>query len=371
MMLIKSRWRLAAIVGITVVAVAVGRWVMTHESKVREETDRAIPVVTAPARVGPIVETYGAIGTASANEAVMITSKVTGIVRSIDFNEGEMIPAGKVLVELEDRELKANLSAAQADVRNAKQTYDRTVKLAAGQNAPQARVEELQAALQSAQARADATAARLADMTITAPFAGKLGLRRISLGTLIQAGTVITTLDDASIIKMDFSVPETLLSALSPGQSIEAITGAYPDRRFVGTVRTIDSRIDPSTRAFAVRAEIPNNDGVLKPGMLLTLQLALARRESAILIPEEALVPQGDKQFVYVVEDGKARRKEVEIGSRMKGTVEIRSGIEPTAVVLIGGTQRVRDGTPVRTPDQDGQGRGRIQSRDKNAAPAS
>jgi membrane fusion protein (multidrug efflux system) len=366
-----SRWRLGAVVGLIVVVVFLGRWWLTSGSKVREEANRAIPVVTAPARVGPVVETYGAIGTASANEAVMITSKVTGIVRTIEFNEGELVPAGKILVELENRELKANLSAAEADVRNAKQTYDRTVKLAAGQNAPQARVEELQAALQSAQARADATGARLADMTIAAPFAGRLGLRRISLGTLIQAGTVITTLDDASIIKMDFSVPETLLSSMSPGQSIEAVTGAYPDRRFVGTVRTIDSRIDPTTRAFAVRAEIPNDDGVLKPGMLLTLQLALARRESAILIPEEALVPQGDKQFVYVVEDGKARRKEVEIGTRTKGTVEIRSGIEPTAVVLIGGTQRVRDGTPVRTPDQEGQGRGQNQGRDKNAAPAS
>ena len=368
---IKSRWRLATIVAVVVVAAGAGGWAWTHQSKVREEVDRAIPVVTATAKVGPVVETYGAIGTATANEAVMITSKVTGIIRSIEFKEGETVQAGKILVELEDRELKANLAAAQADVRNAKQTYDRTVKLAAGQNAPQARVEELQAALQSAQARADATGARLADMTITAPFSGKLGLRRISLGTLIQAGTVITTLDDASIIKMDFSVPETLLSSLSPGQSIEALTGAYPDLRFVGTVRTIDSRIDPSTRAFAVRAEIPNYDGILKPGMLLTLQLALAKRDAAILIPEEALVPQGDKQFVYVVEEGKARRRQVEIGTRTKGTVEIRSGIEATAEVLVGGTQRVRDGTPVRTPDQEGQGRGRNQGRDKNAAPAS
>jgi membrane fusion protein (multidrug efflux system) len=371
MKLIKSRSRLAAIVVLAVVAAGVGRWYLTHESKVREEADRAIPVVTAPAKVGPVIETYGAIGTASANEAVTITSKVTGIVRSIEFKEGEWVEAGKVLVELEDRELKANFAAAQADVRNAKQSYERTVKLAAGQNAPQSRVEELQAAYQSAQARADATAARLADMTIVAPFSGRLGLRRISLGTLIQAGTVITTLDDASIIKMDFSVPETLLSSLSPGQSIEAITGAYPDRRFIGTVKTIDSRIDPSTRAFAVRAEIPNDDGILKPGMLLTLQLALAKREAAILIPEEALVPQGDKQFVYVVEDGRARRKQVEIGTRTKGTVEIRTGIDPTSVVVVGGTQRVRDGSQVRTPDQEGQGRGRNQSRDKNAAPAS
>ena len=369
MTLMKSLWRLVAVAGLIAVVVVAGRWYLTRETKVREEADRAIPVVTASARIGPAIETYGAIGTASANEAVVITSKVTGIVRSIDFDEGEMVAKGKVLVELEDRELKANWAAAQADVRNAKQTYERTAKLAAGQNAPQSRVEELQATLQSAEARAEATAARLADMTIVAPFSGKLGLRRISLGTLIQAGTVITTLDDSSIIKMDFSVPETLLSALSPGQSIEAITGAYPDRRFVGTVKTIDSRIDPATRAFAVRAEIPNGDGILKPGMLLTLQLTLARREAAILIPESSLVPQADKQFVYVVEDGKARRKEVEIGTRMKGTVEIRSGIEPTAEVLIGGTQRVRDGTPVRTQDQEGPGRN--PGRNKSAAPAS
>jgi membrane fusion protein (multidrug efflux system) len=222
--------------------------------------------------------------------------------------------------------------------------------------------------LQAAEARAEATAARLADMTITAPFAGKLGLRRISVGTLIQAGTMITTLDDTSIIKMDFSIPETLLASVAPGQTIDAHTDAFPDRHFIGTVRTVDSRIDPTTRAFEVRAEIPNADGILKPGMLLTLDLTLAKREAALLIPEEALVPQGDKQYVFVVQDGKARRREIEIGTRMKGTVEVRRGLAADATVLIGGTQRVRDGSAVRTGDgpQGGQG----QRQDKSSAPA-
>lgn len=366
----RFRWRWAALAGLAVVAAVVGRWYWNSNTKVREEADRAIPVVTAPARVGPVLETYGAIGNATANEAVMITSKVTGIVHSINFTEGEAVESGKVLVELDDRELKANLLAAQADVRNARQNYDRTVKLAASQNAPKARVEELQAGLQAAEARAEATAARLSDMTIVAPFSGKLGLRRISVGTLIQSGTVITTLDDTSVIKMDFSVPETLLAALSPGQAVEARTDAFPDRHFAGMVKTVDSRIDPSTRAFDVRAEIPNSDGTLKPGMLLTLQLTLAKRDNAILIPEEALVPQGDKQYVFVVENGRAHRRQVEIGTRMKGSVEIRDGIEPDASVVIGGVQRVREGTPVRTQD-DGGGRNGRQQGQKTAGSAS
>jgi membrane fusion protein (multidrug efflux system) len=367
---LRSRWRWTAFAALAVVAVIAGRWYWDHNAKVRDEADRAIPVVTVAARVGPVIETYGAIGNATANEAVTITSKVTGLVRSINFTEGEAVETGKVLIELDDRELRANLLAAQADVRNAKQNYDRTVKLAAGQNAPQARVEELQAGLQAAQARAEATAARLADMTIIAPFSGKLGLRRISVGTLLQSGTAITTLDDTAIIKMDFSVPETLLASLSSGQVIEARTDAFPDRRFNGMVKTVDSRIDPSTRAFDVRAEISNSDGTLKPGMLLTLQLTLAKRENAILIPEEALVPQGDKQYVFVIEDGKARRKQVEIGTRMKGTVEIRDGIAPDASVVIGGTQRVREGTPVRTEGENGGRNGRQQGQ-KTAGSAS
>jgi len=372
MNLLQNRWRWAAVAALAVAVVLIGRWWLSGGSNGRDEAERAIPVVTAPARLGPIIETYGAIGTATANEAVVITSKVTGLVQSINFKEGEVVPAGRVLVELDSRELKANLLAAQADVRNARQSYDRTAKLAKSQNAPQARVEELQAALESAEARAEATKARLADMTIVAPFAGKLGLRRISVGTLIQQGTVITTLDDTSIIKADFSVPETLLAAIAPGQSVEARSDAYPDRSFPGAVRTIDSRIDPATRAVDVRTEIPNPDGTLKPGMLLTLQLTLAKRDSAVLIPEEALVPQGEKQYVFAVEEGRARRKEVQIGTRMKGTVEIRSGLDASAVVLIGGTQLVRDGSRVRTPGQQGRDQNEPnQPQKKSTAPAS
>ena len=337
-------------------AVVAGRAWWGGGKAAREDADRSIPVVTASARVGPIVQTYGAIGNASANEAVVITAKVPGLVKAINFKEGETVEAGTILVELEFRELRAMAAAAEADVRNARQNYDRTVRLAKTENAPQARVDELKATLEAAEARAEATRARLADMTIVAPFSGRLGLRRISVGTLIQAGTTITTLDDMSVIKMDFSVPETLLAAVQPGQAVEAHTDAFPDRTFAGTVRTVDSRIDPATRAFEVRAEIPNPDGTLKPGMLLTLELTLARREAAVLIPEEALVPQGTKQFVFTVEDGKARRREVEIGTRMKGTVEIRSGIEGDAVVLVGGIQRVRDGTPVRVPSATERG---------------
>jgi membrane fusion protein, multidrug efflux system len=168
-------------------------------------------------------------------------------------------------------------------------------------------------------------------------------------------------------------VPETLLAAVASGQTVEVRTDAYPDRRFTGNVRTIDSRIDPATRAFDVRAEIPNPDGTLKPGMLLTLELTLARREAAILVPEEALVPQGDKQYVFTVEDGRARRKEVGIGTRMKGVVEIRSGLDASAVVLIGGTERVRDGTRIRTPNQEEQDRSPNGNRKpaKGTAPAS
>ncbi|MGE5538841.1 MAG: efflux RND transporter periplasmic adaptor subunit [Gemmatimonas sp.] len=361
-----------AIAAVALVVLARALW--TGGSNGRDDSDRSIPVVVASARIGPVIETYGAIGNASANEAVVITSKVTGLVKAINFKEGDNVAAGTVLVELDDRELKANLLAAEADVRNARQNYDRTARLAKSENAPQARVDELRAALDSAQARAEATRARLADMTIVAPFSGRLGLRRISVGTLIQQGTVITTLDDASIIKMDFSVPEKLLANVAPGQTVVARTDAFPDRHFTGTVKTVDSRIDPTTRAFEVRAEIPNGDGTLKPGMLLTLELTLAKRDAVVLIPEEALVPQGTKQYVFTVENGRARRKEVEIGTRMKGTVEIRSGLEADAVVLIGGTQRVRDGTPVRVPGQDGQGpvtSGRSQSPDKRTSPAS
>jgi membrane fusion protein (multidrug efflux system) len=308
----------------------------------------AILVVTAPVREADVQHSFEALGTAMSNEAVTITSKVTGIIKSINFTEGQTVKKGDVLVELDDRELKATLAAAVADVSTAKQTWERSAQLLSSGSAAKAKVDDLQTGLLAAQARADAAKARLADLSIAAPFSGQLGIRRISVGALVTAGTMITTLDDISVIKLDFSIPETLMSRVKMGSTVSAKGDALPGKMFEGVVKTVDSRIDPITRAIEVIAEVPNDQRVIQSGMLLNVTMALDNQAPMLLIPEEALVPEGTSQFVFMVEDGKAVRKEITIGERQRGAVEVRKGLEKGMQIIVGGLQRIRPGVAVR-----------------------
>jgi membrane fusion protein (multidrug efflux system) len=309
---------------------------------------RSIEVITQKPQVGPVVEFYEALGTANANEAVTITTKVTGIVKAVNFDEGQTAKKGDVLVELDDRELRATLAQNEAELRNAKLLYERAQQLIKSQNIPQARVDELLSSYQGFTSKVEGARARLADLKIVAPFDGRLGLRRISLGSLVTQNTTVTTLDDTSVIKLDFSIPETLLSKVDVGRVVLTRNDVYRDIRFEGTVRTIDSRVDPVTRAIQVRAEVPNPKGLIKPGMLMTVELPLEERAAAMTIAEGSLVPEGSEQYVYKIVDGRAVKTLVKLGIRMRGSVEIVEGLTPDDSVVVGGVQKVRNGIRVR-----------------------
>jgi membrane fusion protein (multidrug efflux system) len=171
------------------------------------------------------------------------------------------------------------------------------------------------------------------------------------VGTLISPGSVITTLDDTSVIKLDFSVPENFLAALREGLTVRATAPAFPGRNFTGKVASIDSRVDQATRSVTVRALLANEDGALKPGMFLNVALANDERE-ALIIPEEALTPEAERQYVFVVAEGRAERREVRIGGRTPGGVEIVGGLAAGEKVVVEGTQKVRDGSVVRVAEK-------------------
>jgi membrane fusion protein, multidrug efflux system len=311
-------------------------------------SSRPVNVVVSKVKVGPIVDTYEALGTANANEAVTITSKVAGLIKEVNFDEGHMVKRGDVLVELDDRESRAALAITTAQLRNARLLYERALQLIKSNNVPQARVDELLSALQASESQVEAAKARLSDLRIVAPFDGRLGLRRVSPGSLVMQNTAITTLDDTSVIKLDFSLPETLLSGIAVGSTVATHNDVNPDRRYEGVVRTINSRIDPVTRAVEIRAQVPNPDGSIKPGMLMTVEVVLSTRENAMLIPEGALVPEGSEQYVYKIEDERAVRTPVRLGVRRQGIVEITDGLSPDDQVVVGGVQKVRNGVRVR-----------------------
>ncbi len=308
---------------------------------------RAVPIEAKRVRVGPIDDTVEAVGTALANESLTVTTKTSGIVKAIRFEEGQAVKAGAILIELDDREPAADHEATKATRDQAKAALDRAKSLLNTGNAPQARVDDLEGAYRAAAARVKVIEARLQDLKIVAPFSGRVGIRRISPGSLISVGTVITTLDDVEVIKLRFFVPEAAISAIKPGSSVAASGNGVPGRAFSGAISSIDTRVDITTRAVEVRAEFPNHDGLLKPGMFLTVKLALNRRDGAMIVPEEAVVPEGIRQYVYVVAGGKAVKTEVKLGARLPGEVEIREGLNPDAIVVTGGIQKIRDGSLV------------------------
>ena len=334
-----------------------GAWWATQRSSADADTNssrrglpggRPVLVEMAGVEVAPVNVTVEAIGTAAAREAVMLTPKITGIIKRITFREGEAVQAGQVLVEFDAGELEAQLEEERAKYSNSLRLYDRAIKLLETNIVARARVDELYGDLLAADARVRADEARLRDYVIRAPFDGKLGLRRVSVGALVRPGTEITTLDDISTMKVDFRVPETALSSISTGMAVEARSAAYPNRTFKGTVKTIGSRVDPNTRAIALRAEIPNKDGALRPGMFLTATIVVARRERAVLVPEQAVVSSGSRHYVFAVIEGRAVRTNVELGEQTLGKVEITSGLQPDSVVVTAGVQKVRDRMPVR-----------------------
>jgi len=306
------------------------------------------PVVISSPFEFEFADRVEALGTARAYESVMITARVSEVVERVLFEDGQIVEAGDLLVEFERAEEIAQLAGARANRVDAKLRFDRIADLAKSGTESKSRYDEVRSALDEANAHVAELAARLSDRRIRAPFAGVLGLREVSPGTLVQPGDQITTLDAIDRIKLDFSVPETFFSILGPGLEVRTMSAAYPDREFVGEVTAVDSRVDANTRAVRVRAEIENQDHAIRPGMLLTLALR-ANPKRSIALAEQALVPRGASQFVVVLDDeDRARRVEVKIGRRVPGIVEILSGIEIDARVIVDGASLVAPGGVVR-----------------------
>jgi membrane fusion protein (multidrug efflux system) len=304
-------------------------------------------VMLAPVRSERLSQKIEALGNARANESVDVSSKTSNVVTAIRFRDGELVRRGQLLVQLDDAQARADVATAQAVLTESESQYNRSRELMNTQALSKSSFDQLEGTVKANRSRLAAANARLEDTVIRAPFSGRVGLRRVSVGTLISPGDVITTLDDTSIIKLDFSVPENLLATMREGLSVHATAPAFPGRAFVGKVASIDSRVDMNTRSVTVRALLANEDGALKSGMFLNVTLANDER-SALVIPEEALTPEAERQYVFVVADGRASRREVRIGGRSPGNVEVLAGLKAGEQVVVEGTQKIRDGVTVR-----------------------
>ena len=330
--------------------------------------ERPIPVTTQVVQAGAWNDTLQALGTAKARESVTLTAKVSEIVQDVHFESGQQVAAGQTLVTLKGDAAQAALVQAEATYAEAERLYRRQKELADQQLIARSQLDTQLALRDAAAARVRQARADIGDRSVRAPFAGVLGIRQVSPGSLITANSTIATLDDLSRMYVDFQVPEAALASVAAGNAVTAGATAYPGETFEGAVETVDARIDPTTRAVTVRAVFPNPDRKLRPGMLLDVRLFRPERQ-ALVIPEIAVVQVGRDSFVYRVKaDGSVEQAPITAGVRRDGRVEILKGLAAGERIVIDGTGKLRPGVKVAdaapraapakqdAPAADGQG---------------
>lgn len=291
-----------------------------------------------------------ALGTVQAMESIELSANVTETITALHFEDGDHVKAGQLLAELNEGEEDAMLAAAEAQLEEPSREAERLRDLVAGGAVSEVRLQGYETQIDIAKQRIEEISAQIADRKIEAPFDGVLGFRRVSVGALVSPGDVITTLDVLHPIKFDFTVPETFLSDLTPGLELVARSDAWPDVEFRGKVTQIGSRVNPVTRAVTVRAEVPNEETKLRPGMLMTTLLSKNKKNS-VAVPERAIVALQRQKFVFVVETGgdtkTVRRVAVEVDRRKPGYAEIAGGLEEGQQVVTDGLLGLRDGAEV------------------------
>ncbi len=292
------------------------------------------------------------VGNLEALNSVEVTSEVSGRVVSLQLQSGTRVDQGTVLLQLDDRQARADLQVIESQLADARRQYQRAQQLRSNSSVSQAEVDALRTAVSVAEAQREAARVRLENHRIEAPFAGVLGLSDIDIGAYVSAGTPVATLDATDRMELNFSIPERFLGEVSLGQRVAGLSPAYPEDRFTGELVELGTRINPLSRTLPVRALIDNSDGKLRPGQFMSATLTL-RERVALVIPEQAVMIRGDEQYVFVAEDGVARRTPVTLGSRMPGRVEVSDGLSLEDAVIVTGQDRISNGDRIRVRDAD------------------
>jgi membrane fusion protein (multidrug efflux system) len=354
--------RISVVAPIAVLAVAVaaggGYWLGTQRKDGAAKSalaaavsDKAAPstvaveVVTAATASMPQMIT--AVGSLRSDESVTLRPEVAGRVVKIGFDEGRPVGKNAVLVKLDPAINEAEVQQAKANLTLAKSKYERAIDLQKqGFISGQAR-DEAENNLKVAEAAEALAAARLAKTEIRAPFSGIIGLRSVSIGDYVKEGQDMVNLESIDPLKVDFRVPEIYLKQVQVGQTLEVALDALPGRTHPGNVTAINPLVDTGGRAIVIRALVKNADTALRPGMFARVKLFTREAQDALVLPEQALVPQGEDQYVYRVVDGKSVRTKVEVGQRRDSRVEILKGVAAGDTIVVAGQLKIRDGTPV------------------------
>jgi membrane fusion protein (multidrug efflux system) len=347
-----------AVVGAVVVAVIAGvgalsYWAGTQKAAAPEAAAKAPqgppPVVVEASKVSVVKlpQALAAVGSLRSDETVILRPEVAGRVAHIRFREGERVAKGQVLVKLDDSVQQADLDRAKANFTLSKTKHERSIDLRNKGFISSQALDEAVNNLKVAQADAELMQARSAKTAILAPFSGTIGLRQISVGDYVKEGQDMVNLESLDPLKVDFRVPELALSQVKDGQTLQITLDAIPDKAYDGKIVAINPLIDANGRSIVIRAQVPNKDGKLRPGMFARVRLFTSGSKDTIVVPEESLFPVGEDKFVYKVVDGKATRQKIDIGTRREGRVEVMNGLTPDDVVVTAGIIKLREGVPV------------------------
>lgn len=307
----------------------------------------AMLVEVAVARSDTVVDAIAATGEIEAVQSIMLRPEVDGRIVSILFQEGQEVSQGTALFKVDDAELKSQVAQAEADRDLSQQALVRTRQLIADKASSQADLERAEATARSDQAKLDLLETRLARTTVRAPFGGVTGQRKVSLGDYVTSSNELVSLQTVNPERAAFQVPERYAERLHRGQKVTFRVAALPGQEFVGVVDFVDPVVQLPGRTITVKALVPNPKRSLQAGMYVDLRLAAEVRPNAIVVPEEAIVPIQGANFVYVIQDAKASRRQVGLGIRSPGIAEIRSGLDAGDTVVVGGQERLQDGVPV------------------------
>ncbi|MDC8013216.1 efflux RND transporter periplasmic adaptor subunit [Tahibacter soli] len=308
-------------------------------------------VEAAKPKIESLSETLSAVGTLRADEAVTVRPEVAGRIEAVLFDEGQKIAKGAPLFRLDPSLARADVAEAQANASNSDRELKRATELAGKKLIAPADVDTKRAQAKVDEAKLASTRTRLEKTELRAPFAGTVGLRKVSPGEYVNAGDALVDLVARDTLKFDFSLPEVYLGRFQPGQKITLGVDALGARKFDGEVYAVAPQVDLTTRSVTLRARVPNPDGVLHPGQFARVALEVGSKANALLVPEQALWPQGDKQFVYIIKDGKAELVQITTGLRKPGLVEVTSGITANDLVISAGQMKIGPGMKVQPVD--------------------
>jgi len=306
-----------------------------------------VPVEVVKVATASLPQSITTVGSLRSDESVTIRPEVAGRIAAINFQEGQRVAKGAVLLRLDPSINEAELLQARANLKLARSKYERAVDLSKSNFISGQARDEAENNLRVAEAAVALVEARLAKTEIRAPFTGVIGLRSVSIGDYVKEGADIVNLESIDLLKVDFRVPEVYMRQVKAGQPLQVALDAYPGKTFEGRVFAVNPLLDAAGRAVVIRAQVKNADASLRPGMFARVRLITSESADSLVVPEQALVPQGSEQFVFKVVDGRAVRAKVEVGQRRDGKVEMVSGVTAGEVVVVSGHQRLRDGVPV------------------------